>query len=165
MAALPTGEQIGRLINRIRGARTQKEFAVALGRPGSQAQVSKWERGEVAPDPDTLVAVAQLGGMSSLAEFYEAAEAVDDDEDAPAERFIRALSVEGVVDVYGSVGVPTADLIAAVYAYAERHGFTQRQMRKLDRWRDDYRKATGESQQDATHATDTARRTADASRR
>lgn len=58
--------EIGRMIREIREAlgMTQGEFAHALGIPGSQSQVSLWERGRVMPVTDTLHAVAELGGGS-----------------------------------------------------------------------------------------------------
>ena len=41
---------------------TQGEFAKALGAPGSQSQVSLWEKGRVTPSLETLERIAKLVG-------------------------------------------------------------------------------------------------------
>jgi transcriptional regulator with XRE-family HTH domain len=62
---------------RIRSARqsaghTQHELAVALGR-GDVMKVSRWERGEHLPSPESLVALAAIYGVDP-SWFYESLE-------------------------------------------------------------------------------------------
>jgi transcriptional regulator with XRE-family HTH domain len=55
--------RLGEKIQQIRQGlgMNQSEFAAALGRPGSQGQVSRWEQGRQAPPSTVLAEIARLG--------------------------------------------------------------------------------------------------------
>ncbi len=69
---------IGRTVNRLREHMRvgQAEFARALGkytegRPPDQAQISRWERGEVLPSPAHRAALARLAEKHKKEELAE----------------------------------------------------------------------------------------------
>lgn len=72
MSELRSNQEIGAEIRRIRGSRSEKqeEFAAAVGMPGAQSDISKWERGEKRPGAETLKVIARLGGVS-VSTFYQ----------------------------------------------------------------------------------------------
>lgn len=97
--------QVAREIRRIRGrlGLSQEGFAAALGMPGSQAQVSKWERGAVAPAEGTLRQIAKLAHVSP--ELFGLAPEGETGESEEAIRFRETLErVQALVEraLYGT---------------------------------------------------------------
>jgi transcriptional regulator with XRE-family HTH domain len=72
---------------------SQAAFAEALGSPGAQALVSRWERGLVRPNRETLVRIAELAGESP--EIFEPPTAFDV---VDAELALRLVDGGGVAD-------------------------------------------------------------------
>lgn len=77
---------------------TQAEFASALGAPGSQSQVSLWERGKVRPTQETLASIAELAGgtiaMFTKGELREGPGVVREGHSGYGEDGIRAIIVD-----------------------------------------------------------------------
>lgn len=69
-------ELIGKEIKGIRKSmgKTQEEFAAALGMPGSQAEISKWERGRTRPSYESLAKIGALVGVG--VDVFQEGEAV-----------------------------------------------------------------------------------------
>ena len=100
---------------------TQEEFAAALGVPGSQSQVSLWEKGKVAPSVDTLKRISKLAGLrlDDFVDWYD----LDDPKRLGnilievAERFSTIMPREDALMVLQQL---VADLKEACdYSYAE----------------------------------------------
>jgi transcriptional regulator with XRE-family HTH domain len=74
---LPKG-LIGKKIREVRKLRdlTQEGLATEIGIPGSQSEVSKWEKGDLMPPEDRLEAIAGLIGLD--ARWFQAREKNED---------------------------------------------------------------------------------------
>jgi transcriptional regulator with XRE-family HTH domain len=174
--------EIGRIIREIRErlGMTQRDLAEHLGSPGSQSQVSLWERGRHRPAPDTLRQIAGLAD-EDLSVFQRPAGDLDrpGEVESSSDLFAgeKPVSLE-YFDAPQLAGAPerllgmlvrraglsrvarallTDNLVGAAYSIALEDRWDRDELRRLDRLRDLFMR-------EAPRAPGRARRSAEAGR-
>ena len=147
-------EAKSRIAKKIRSLRyrlgmNQADFAEALGMPGGQSLVSRWEKGKVVPSMKTLMKLEDLGQEDDPT--YELLQDAQDvlvaenrplsgyepsPDGSPAEQLIYYFTVpETMRTVVKRAGVRA--IISLAYTTALDDGWPEEEIRKLDAWRRD----------------------------